>query len=317
MDALSSILEVTKLKGLVCDILTARGHWGLEMGRNETVQFWRLIQGTVVVNIYDGPRVNMQEGDIVIIPHGAAHWVGDHENSPRVSQDAFVQSKLTGIPVYTDSGPETIMVGGYFTFDHEHIHPFFKDLPQVIQISQFGTQYQILLEHTAGLMLAEINDERPGKNMMRKSLAELLFITVIRAYLDQACPQHGFLAALNDTHISEALKLMHNTPEQLWTLDALARKVGMSRSVFAGQFKKLIGQTPLSYLTDWRISRAREILAHEKVTIDEVAFRVGYQSESAFNRAFKAKTGKTPAVYRKNRLSESVSESRSQISNVS
>ena len=306
MDPLSSILEFTKLKGLVCDTLSAKGSWGLEMGRNETVQFWRLIKGACLVGLYDGPIVAMKEGDIVIIPHGAAHWLGDHEESVRVTQDAFVKSKDTGVNVFANSGMETIMVGGYFTFDQQQIHPFFKNLPQIIQISQFGSQYQQILEHTAGLMFAEIKDERPGKNMMRKSLAELLFVTVIRAYLEQACPKQGFLAALNDGQISAALKLMHNTPEQLWTLELLAREVGMSRSVFAARFKKLIGETPLTYLTNWRISKACEILTNEKITIDEVAYRVGYQSEPAFNRIFKAKMGNTPAVYRKYRKSESV-----------
>lgn len=305
MDALSSILEVTKLKGVACNTLSARGAWGLDMDENETVQFWRLIKGTCLVNILNGPVVKMLPGDIVIIPHGAAHWVGDHESTARVTQEAFVRSKLTGEPVFTDSGNETLMVGGYFTFDKQQMHPFLKDLPQVIQISQFGSRYQQLLEHTASLMVAELNDERPGKAMMSKGLAELLFVTVIRAYLEQVCPQTGFLAALNDVQISNALKLMHDTPEQNWTIGSLAKEAGMSRSVFAARFRKLVGETPLTYLTNWRISKAREILVHEKITIDEVAFRVGYQSEPAFNRIFKAKTGKTPAVYRKHKISGS------------
>lgn len=116
----------------------------------------------------------------------------------------------------------------------------------------------------------------------------------------QASPDRGFLAALNDTQISKALKLMHGLPDKDWTLESLAQSVAMSRSVFAGRFKKLNGETPLVYLTNWRISLAREILIQEKITIDEVASRVGYHSEAAFNRIFKAKTGKTPAVYRRN-----------------
>lgn len=93
---------------------------------------------------------------------------------------------------------------------------------------------------------------------------------------------------------------MHDTPEQDWTLESLAKSVAMSRSVFAGRFKKLVGETPLTYLTNWRINRAQELLISEKVSIEEVAFRVGYQSEPAFNRLFKTKTGRTPGVYRRN-----------------
>lgn len=308
MDALSSILEAIKLRGLVCDILSAKGPWGLEMGQNKTVQFWRLLKGNCKVSLYGGPMISMQAGDIVIVPHGAAHWVGDDEYSARLTQSAFINAQSTGVSMFNGYGEETLMVGGYFTFDHQQIHPFLKDLPPIIQISQFGSRYQELLEHTASLMVAELNDDRPGKNMMRKSLAELLFVTVIRAYLDQTSPDSGFLAALNDYQISGALKLMHETPNQNWTLESLAKSVAMSRSVFSAKFKKLTGETPMTYLTNWRISRARELLITEKITLDEVASRVGYQSEPAFNRIFKAKTGKTPAVYRKLKTSMAVEQ---------
>ena len=308
MDALSAILEATKLKGVVCDKLSVSGPWGLRIDRNEATQFWRLIEGSCMVSLYDGPSVSMEAGDIVMVPHGAAHWIGDHESSPRATPVELVASNLSGQPLFSGPGKRALLVGGHFTFDRHQSHPFLKDLPPIIRITQFGTQHRQLLEHTGALMVSELGVENPGSNMMRRGLAEILFVTVIRAYLEQALPESGFLAALNDTQISNALKLMHELPEKDWTLDALAKSVAMSRSVFAGRFKKLVGETPLTYLTNWRINKAREILKTEKVSIDEVASRVGYQSEPAFNRIFKAKTGKTPAVYRRNKAAEIVAE---------
>ncbi|GAA3938998.1 helix-turn-helix domain-containing protein [Chitinophaga oryziterrae] len=302
MDALSSILEVTKLKGLVCDRLVVSGPWGLEVVQTENAQFWRLIKGSCIVSLYDSQPVSMQEGDIVIIPHGASHWVADHVSSRRVTPAEYINGNIDGSPFFKGPGEETIVIGGHFSFDQNQTHPFIKDLPPVIRISQFGTRYGKLLEHTAGLMMTELDGEHKGSTIMRRNLAEILFVTVIRAYLEQSSQHTGFLSALGDSQISNALKLMHDMPEQNWTLESLAKSVAMSRSVFAGRFKKLVGETPLSYLTNWRINRARDLLTTEKLSMDEIAFKIGYHSEQAFNRVFKAKTGKTPAIYRKSRM---------------
>jgi len=151
-------------------------------------------------------------------------------------------------------------------------------------------------------MLEELNNEKPGSSVMLKCLSEIMFINIIRAYLEQAVPDSGFLSALNDTRISKALKLMQDSPQNDWTLESLASEIGMSRSVFFNRFKKLVHETPLSYLTNWRIRQAQKLLITDNSNISEIAANFGYQSESAFNRIFKSKTGQTPAVYRRSKL---------------
>jgi transcriptional regulator GlxA family with amidase domain len=141
---------------------------------------------------------------------------------------------------------------------------------------------------------------------MLKSLSEIMFVNIIRAYLDLEQPGAGcgFLSALNDPRISKALKLMQDSPQNDWTLESLASEIGMSRSVFFNRFKKLVHETPLSYLTNWRIRQAQQLLTTDNRNISEIATSVGYQSESAFNRIFKSKTGQTPAVYRRSKIIE-------------
>jgi AraC-like DNA-binding protein len=148
------------------------------------------------------------------------------------------------------------------------------------------------------------HNEKPGSSVMLKNLSEIMFINIIRAYLEQAVPETGFLSALNDPRISKALKLMQDSPKNDWTLESLASEIGMSRSVFFNQFKKLVHETPLSYLTNWRIRQAQKLLIANNSNISEIAANVGYQSESAFNRIFKSKTGQTPAVYRRSKFSK-------------
>ncbi len=302
MDALSTVIEATKLKSIVYNKLVVSSPWGLEVAQDENSQFWRLIKGSCFIGLSNELTVEMKEGDLVFIPHGSSHWIADKTTSGRVPSAEYVKARQLGIPIFCTGGEETTIIGGHFQFEDQDIHPFLKDLPQIIHITQFETKHQLLLQHTAQLILAELNDEKPGSKVMLKCLAEMAFINIIRAYLDRAAPKSGFLSALNDTRISKALKLMQDSPHTEWTLELLAREIGMSRSVFFNRFKKLIGETPLNYLTNWRIMKAKEILITNTDNISAIAVNVGYQSEAAFNRVFKTRTGQTPATYRRSKV---------------
>jgi len=302
MDALSTIVETIKLKGVVYNKLVNCAPWGLDVAQDNNSQYWRLIKGGCVVGLGDGQIVEMSEGDLVFIPHGAAHWIADKATSLKMPAAEYSKARLAGLPVFRGDGDEMTIIGGHFQFGYQQVHPFLKDLPPIIRITKFESEHQLLLHHTAHLILAELNNEKPGSRAILKSLAEMLFIHIIRAYLEQTTPQSGFLSALNDVRISKALKLIHDSPGSDWTINSLADNVGMSRSVFFNRFKKLVGETPSGYLTNWRIRKAKEILTTSNGTINTVATEVGYQSEAAFNRIFKAKTGKTPALYRRSNV---------------
>jgi len=302
MDALSTILEATRLRSVVYSKFPLAAPWGLDVIRDENSQFWRLVSGNCTVGSPDGRIIEMEEGDLVFVPHGSAHWIGDKSTSLRMPSPEFVKARRAGIPVFNSNGAITTLIAGHFEFDYQPLHPFLKDLPPIIHIKQYVTENQLLLKQVTQLMLEELNNERPGSSVMLKCLSEIMFINIIRAYLEQAAPDSGFLSALNDPRISKALKLMQDSPQNNWTLESLASESSMSRSVFFNQFKKLVHETPLTYLTNWRIRQAQKLLTRDNRNISEIAANVGYQSEAAFNRIFKAKTGQTPAVYRRSKL---------------
>jgi len=304
MDALSTILEATRLKSVVYSKFPLEAPWGLDIVQDENSQFWRLVSGSCTVGSPDGRIIEMAEGDLVFVPNGSAHWLGDKATSLRMPSPEFVKARRAGIPVFNSGGDVTTLIAGHFEFDYQPLHPFLKDLPPIIHIKQYVTENQLLLKQVAQLMLEELNDERPGSSVMLKNLSEIMFINIIRAYLEQDAPGSGFLSALNDPRISKALKLMQDSPQNNWTLESLASEVGMSRSVFFNQFKKLVHETPLSYLTNWRIRHAQKLLTTDNSNISQIAANVGYQSEAAFNRIFKTKTGQTPAVYRRSKFSQ-------------
>jgi AraC-like DNA-binding protein len=302
MDALSTILEATRLKSVVYSKFPLAAPWGLDIVKDENSQFWRLVSGSCTVGSPDGRVIEMAEGDLIFVPHGSAHWIADSAASLRMPSPEFVKARREGIPVFNNGDDRTILVAGHFEFDYQLLHPFLKDLPPIIHIKQYVTENQLLLKQVTQLMLEELNNERPGSSVMLKCLSEIMFVNIIRTYLEQDMPGSGFLSALNDPRISRALKLMQDSPQNYWTLASLALEVGMSRSVFFNQFKKLVHETPLNYLTNWRIRYAQKLLMMDNSNISEIAANVGYQSEAAFNRIFKSKTGQTPAVYRKSKF---------------
>ena len=194
---------------------------------------------------------------------------------------------------------ETLMIGGHFDFTSSEKHPFVKSLPKVILIDNKNTEVSNWLQQVGSFMNEEIFNTGLGGQVLLGRLAEVLFILIIRSYLHRPDVGKGFLMALKDERISNSLQLMHEAPHKDWTLNLLATAVGMSRSLYSKEFKRLVGETPLDYLTDWRILKSKELLSGNKTNIIEVAGNVGYQSEAAFNRIFKSKVGETPASYRR------------------
>jgi len=302
MDALSTVLEATRLRSVVYSKFPLAAPWGLDIVKDDNSQFWRLVSGSCTVGSPDGRVIEMAEGDLIFVPHGSAHWIADKSTSLRIPSPEFVRARREGTPIFNSGGDVTTLIAGHFEFDYQPLHPFLKDLPPIIHIRHYVTENQLLIKQVTQLMLEELNNEKPGSSVMLKCLSEIMFINIIRAYLEQAVPDSGFLSALNDTRISKALKLMQDSPQNDWTLESLASEIGMSRSVFFNRFKKLVHETPLSYLTNWRIRQAQKLLITDNSNISEIAANFGYQSESAFNRIFKSKTGQTPAVYRRSKL---------------
>jgi AraC-like DNA-binding protein len=148
--------------------------------------------------------------------------------------------------------------------------------------------------------IEEADGARPGSFAMLARLTELLYVEVLRRYMQQLPSGHtGWLAGVKDPEVGRALRLLHARPERQWTVEDLAREVGVSRSGLAQRFTELTGEAPMRYLTGWRIELAKHLILQASLSIAEVAERVGYESEAAFNRAFKHHVGVPPVGWRK------------------
>ena len=299
MDVLSSVLDSIKLKAVVYSQARFSTQWGIDVPQDSNSQFWRVIKGSCYIKLPGEKPVKMKAGDFIFIPHGSSHLMCSKPGNICVPAPQYVKALLSKKPLFQGDEEETILIGGHFEFASQEQHPFLKALPKIIKVDNSNIEISLWMQHIASFMNEEVCGDKLGSKVIQGRLAEVLFILIIRFYLERGNVKTGFLLALKDPRISDSLRLMHESPERDWTLEQLATSVGMSRSLYSKEFKRLTGETPLGYLTNWRILKSKQFLVEKKTNINTIAADVGYQSEAAFNRIFKSKVGETPASYRR------------------
>jgi AraC-like DNA-binding protein len=201
---------------------------------------------------------------------------------------------------YEGGGEETRLMCGFLSCDRQLSRPLLEALPRLVRVPLGdgpGAAWLMSLLHRGA---QENSAPGPGSGTLLAKLAELLFVEAMRRYIDALPEQEtGWLAGLRDRHVGRALSLMHGQPGHAWTVDDLAEQVGLSRSALAQRFASLLGVPPIQYLTRWRLVLAAAALRSGNRAIAQVAEDSGYDSESAFNRAFKREFGMPPAAWRR------------------
>ena len=202
-------------------------------------------------------------------------------------------------PLFQDGEICTTLVCGHFEFDRDLDHPLMQDLPSFIHSRGVERQQLNWLEGVTSLIIAETETAYPGAATVVDRLAEVLFIQLLRAYMLEQNLSSGYLAALKDRQINQALQQIHAQPQANWTLEIIAHQIGMSRASFAARFKDLVGVTPMAYITRWRMQKAKDLLKNSELPLSLISERVGYTSEAAFSRAFKRQFKQNPGAMRR------------------
>jgi len=297
MDALSKLLEHLKLSSAVYFHEEFSSPWGLRIPEGPYAQFHLLSAGSCQLS-FKGENYALSAGDILIFPKGTAHKLQDSPESPGIEGKELIRLINQDAFPFSGSKMNSQLLCGHFTFDTEIEHPFLRELPEMIYLSAKDRQEHTKLKNIVELILQEADSGKAGTNLVITKLAEVLFIHCMRIYAQQHSGKKGFLVSLRNPKISTALKLIHELPEEDWTLERLSLEAGMSRTSFATTFRDLLGTTPHSYLTDWRMLVARKFLIESRDSIAMIAERVGYKSEAAFSRVFKKKTAISPSRFR-------------------
>ncbi len=321
MDALSQTLRVVHLVGAM--FLQARftAPWCyqsphadvaaplLEPQAERVIIFHLITEGECFVEMPEGPPVQLMAGDVVLFPHGDAHRMSSQPGLPPASGARLseVLSRRPRALAYGGGGATTKLVCGYLACDDRLARMLLSGLPPLLRVNVRGSPAGLWLEASVRYALAEARSPRPGGEGVLAKLAEVLFIEVLRlAMQDPARPAAGWLAGVGDRVVGAALAALHERPAEAWTLDELARTAHSSRSVLAERFQELVGQSPMQYLTQWRMLLATNLLRRSNVPLSRIAEEVGYQNDTAFSRAFRREFGTPPAAWRKSRLAGTV-----------
>jgi len=303
VDVLTDVLETLRARGACYARLAAQAPFGVALAGGSIAAFHLVLEGACVLRLEGQPDVELSGGDLVAIPHGLAHSIVDHPSTPpRGLQELLGVDKKPG-PLSLEiggRGAKTTLVCGKIEFEDPVGHPLLAALPAVILLRGGSKSLVEWLDPTLRFIAAEAGSTRPGAQTVVSRLADVLFIQIVRAHLASAAPDSsGWLGALGDPQIGAALGLIHEDPAGPWTVQSLASSAGMSRSAFASRFNRLIGEPPLHYLTRWRMQKAQRLLRDGRVSLSDVATRVGYDSEAAFSKAFKRAVGAAPGAYRR------------------
>lgn len=319
MDVLSDVLSAVRLTGAIFFDNTFHPPWVAETpevsifarnimpGANHVFCFHTLLEGSCWAELTDGTReyVRLQAGDVIAFPQDARHTLCSTlgmRAAPDLSLYRYPRDRELPYVFNEGSGSDTChFVCGYLGCDTRPFNPFFDSLPRVMHArgTASGQGWLALLGRQAA---TESQVRRAGGETVLAKLAELMFVEVMRQYADSLPQQaRGWLSGLKDTHVGHALRLLHGDPSADWTIEKIAREVGLSRSVFADRFTHYVGVSPIQYMGQWRMQLAARRLESPGVSIAQAGAEVGYESEAAFNRAFKKHVGVPPGAWRRGR----------------
>jgi AraC-like DNA-binding protein len=309
MDPLSDILSLLKPQNSMSAGFDVRGDWSIRFpGPPQTIKCGAMVQGHCWVSVEGVPgAVQLMPGDCFLLPGGRPFILAsDPALTPVDVKAVFAAVTEGGIVTHNDGG-EYFMISSRFTLDGDHADLLLRMLPPIVHLRKESDQ--AALRWSVERMMQELRENQPGSSLVLRHLAQMVLVQALRLHLSEN-PKGGtgWLFALADRQMAAAISAMHSAPAQRWTLQALAKLVGMSRSSFALRFKETVGVAPMDYLTRWRMLLAGDRLSYSGEPVSAIALSLGYESESAFSTAFKRVMGCSPRQYGRARSHQLLAE---------
>jgi AraC-like DNA-binding protein len=313
IDVIADVLAATRLTTAVFGKLELGAPWRLRVPEREYLSFYVVARGGAWLDLpqvalasghtFPARSIALSAGDAVLLPHASPHVVRDisrsetppldfdYDRCPRVA--AGHTGKAGG------DGPVTSLIAGHFTLGSGPRNALLASLPDAIHVPADANQASPQLAGIVPLIMSESTNPGPGASLVLGRLADLLLVHALRLWISSAGPNACGLRAVSDPAVGNALRLMHARPGAPWTVEKLASAVGVSRSGFAARFTSLVGESPLQYLTGWRMTKAAQMLRESDRSVAAVAEQVGYANPVAFTKAFTRLQGIGPGAYRR------------------
>jgi len=302
-DPLGETLYQLRLDGSLYALSELKAPWGIDMPALPGKMMFHIVtSGSCWLKTQGNSPIELQQGSLVLLPKGQGHYLLD---SPGAATEPFFDLPVQQVNErfetlhYGGNGKLTKLTCCVVHFDHTAGERLISQLPEVLHINSLDTDVDGWLEQSLRFLAREAREPRPGGQTIMANLADILVIQAIRTWINtSADADSGWLAALRDRHIGNALVAIHRAPEKNWSVELLAKNVGLSRSGFSARFTSLVGEPVMQYVTRWRMLLAKGKLLEGKVTLGELSEQLGYQSEAAFARAFKRTVGISPGSVR-------------------
>ncbi len=320
-DVLSDVLAAVRLTGSVYFDFDLKAPWVAEAppsrevasrvmpGAERVIEFHLMAQGECWAHAIGQPAVRLREGDLIVFPQGDAHVLSSAPGMRAATDVSLYLRPSTPLPIIREwgsgdsHGQPARIVCCFLGCDERPYNPLLSALPRTIHLEAADPAASTQpLATLFGMAADEARRNRPGGENVLSRLSELMFVEAIRRHLERLpSTEMGWLAGLRDPVVGRALSALHGDPRTAWTVEGLARVVGLSRTVFAERFTEMVGHPPMQYLTLWRMQLASRLLV-DGGSVAEVSMAVGYESEPAFSRAFKKVVGQAPGTWRKVRM---------------
>ena len=295
-DPFSDLLPLTNAQSVISGGFTIGGEWSLQF-RPQQIKFYALLKGSCWLDVEGGAGpVRLEAGDTFLVTTRDFVLCTDLSLTPVEAKPLF--ATYIGRVKHIGDVKEVEIVGGHAGLDPERGALLTDVMPPFIH-AKAGSPQAAVLQWVVAQIVSEQTADLPGGSVASAQLAQLMFVQLLRAHLDDGGPlASGLLRAVSDRRIAPAVRLMHAEPGRAWQLEELAAAAAMSRTTFAVYFKQVAGIAPLAYLTEWRMRLAERSLREDDVQVATLARSLGYTSESAFSNAFKRVTGRAPKFYR-------------------
>ena len=303
MDPLSEVFGSMRIQDAIYTRLEATAPWGFHYPGDivPRIRFGLMVRGSGLLKFKNQRQaISLSAGDVFIfILSDEAFTIVDHPRSRVADYRELRKLEVDCVIHYGGGGAPTTLVSGSFGMSAFEAPLISTILPRYLHL-RLDQSRSHAFQSVLDLLAAETAQPGIASSRLISCLYESLFVYAIRAYISSsAAPPKGWLAAISDKHLSKAIQAMHAGIDRSWSVASLAREARMSRSAFALKFKTVLGQTPLEYLTQWRMYKAGGMIRANHLSFSEVASAIGYGSESSFSRVFRREMGVAPREYRR------------------
>lgn len=309
MDPLSSVLSLLKPRSHLSGRFDIGGKQAIRFPKYEGIKCYAVLAGTCWLTVSGGQAAFLQEGDCFLLPSGRSFTLATDASARAVDIQALLTALANGLPGLYTGEPACTLAGGHFVLGGDPADLLLGFLPSVVHLHEKDEKAS--MRWSLEQIRAELREEKLGGSFLVEQLAYMMLVQALRVHLAQAAQDAvGWLYAITDPQLKTAIVSMQTDPANDWTVSGLAQQVGMSRSIFALRFKEKVGESPMEYLTRWRMLLAGDRLTTTTEPILSIALSLGYESESAFGKAFKRVMGCAPRQYSREGIPRQLSTTR-------